>query len=110
MNTTSKPIPNQTPTTPPALTPTPTNEAIKPARAKQIAEIFAGYAGKYTGDILLPRGVISDVTKDLKKIKVNAPELIQLDERPYAHLSHDIASQSHWFMRRFRNSDGWRNF
>jgi len=91
-------------------TPTPLNQQMKPDRSKQIASIFIQYAEKYTGDILLPRELVSTVTRELKRIKVNVPELIQLDERPYTYLSHDQASQSHWFMRRFRNSDGWRNF
>jgi hypothetical protein len=92
------------------IKPTGPNEGLKPPRAKQIANVFAQYAIKYTGDIILPKETIFNLTKDLKKIKVNTPELIALDERPYAYLSHDLASQSHWFMRRFRNSEGWKSF
>jgi hypothetical protein len=93
-----------------AATATPTNGIVSPSRAKEIAAVFIKYAEKYTGDILLPKDTIFSVTKDLKKIKVTGSELEQLDQRPYAYLSHDQASQSHWFMRRFRNSDGWRGF
>ena len=89
---------------------TPANGIVSPSRAKEIAAIFIKYAEKYTGDIILPKDTIFSVTKDLKKIKVTGSELEQLDQRPYAYLSHDQASQSHWFMRRFRNSDGWRGF
>jgi hypothetical protein len=90
--------------------PTPPNQAIKTTRAKEIAKVFIAYGEKYTGDILLPRDIINRVEKDLKKLKVNTSELQQLDLRPYAYLPHDMASQAHWFMRRFRNSDGWKNF
>lgn len=92
------------------IKPTAPNQQLNPNRAKQIANVFIQYASKYTGDILLPRELIFDVAKDLKKIKVNTNELVQLDERPYTYLSQEIASQSHWFMRRFRASEGWKGF
>lgn len=106
----NKPLPNKMSKNVEEIKPTATNQQVTPTRAKQIAAVFIQYAEKYTGDVLLPRNLLSSVTKDLKQIKVNSPELIQLDERPYAYLSHDLASQSHWFMRRFRNSEGWRDF
>jgi hypothetical protein len=99
--------PSLPPTTP---DPTPANSTIKMARARTIAAIFISHGEKYIGDIELPNNVVNAVSRDLFKLKVNRNELSQLDEKPYAFLSHDQASQSHWFMRRFRNSGGWRDF
>lgn len=91
-------------------TPTIKNQNVSGTRAKEIASVFSQYAEKYTGDILLPRNIISKLQKDLKALKVKVYELDQLDQRPYAYLPHDLASRSHWFMRRFRNSEGWNAF
>jgi len=88
--------------------PTKPNSLINGNRAKYLAELFAARAKSYLGDIDLPNEVILPTTRDLKRARVTLSELSQLDEKPYALLPHDLASRSHWFMRRFRNSGGWR--
>lgn len=89
--------------------PTKPNLAISKQRATYLAELFAKTAKAYTGDIELPPEIISNVSKDLRKVRATANELLQLDERPYAVIPHDLATRSHWFMRRFRNSGGWNS-
>lgn len=98
-------------TNPPSqdLRPTEPNEFIKSARAKQLAEIFSAKAQPYTGDIVLPSDIIITLCRELRKVRANISELTQLDERPYAILPHDLATRSHWFMRRFKTSGGWQN-
>jgi hypothetical protein len=92
------------------IEPTKEGQFIKADRAKLIAEVFSNKASGYTGDIVLPIEIITEVNKSLRKLKVNLLELTQLDEKPYAVLPHDLATRSHWFMRRFRTSGGWRTF
>jgi len=77
-------------------------------RAEKIAQIFERFAKHYTGGIELDIPLLNQISKDLAKEKVTTAELTQLDERPYALLSSQLASQSHWFMRRYRNSGGWK--
>jgi hypothetical protein len=90
--------------------PTKPNNTLTPNRATYLAELFAEKAKVYTGDIELPHDVISSTCKELRKAKVTIHELTQLDERPYAVIPHDLATRSHWFMRRFRSSGGWNTF
>jgi len=76
-------------------------------RPEKIALIFELYAKNYTGGIDLEPQLLNQISRDLSRAKVTLEELTQLDERPYALLNTQLASQTHWFMRRFRNSGGW---
>jgi hypothetical protein len=82
--------------------------SITQARAEKIAQIFERFAKHYAGGIELDIPLLNQISRDLAREKVTTEELTQLDERPYALLSSNLASQSHWFMRRFRNSGGWK--
>jgi len=84
------------------------NTRLTPNRAEKIAQIFERFAKHYTGGIELDIQLLNQISKDLSREKVTPDELTQLDERPYALLSSQLASQTHWFMRRFRNSGGWQ--
>lgn len=84
------------------------SSTITSVRAEKIAQIFERFAKHYTGGIELDIPMLNQVSRDLAREKVTTNELTQLDERPYALLASQLASQSHWFMRRFRHSGGWK--
>jgi hypothetical protein len=99
------------PTQPSVIPPqTKPNALMDQTRGKYLAELFAAKAKVYTGDVDLPPATIASMARELRKAKATILELTQLDEKPYAVIPHDLATRSHWFMRRFRNSGGWRDF
>ena len=60
---------------------------------------------------LAPLALVQDIADDLlalrDRVKVyNA--VYMLDEKPFAFLQHHEANQIQYFMRRFRNSGGWK--
>jgi hypothetical protein len=79
---------------------------------REVANVFLKHEAEYDrADVTLPEQLVRDIADDLLAlhdlIKVyNA--VYMLDEKPFAFLPHHEANQIQYFMRRFRNSGGWK--
>lgn len=73
--------------------------------------VFRKHADAYRNDgpVTLPEETMVQVAADLNAAGYTVNEIAQLDEKPYYFIM-DMKKVGaiHWFMRRFRNSGGWK--
>ena len=84
---------------------------LKYQEAREMAAIFKTHADKYdnAGPVTLPDQTIAEVAADLNEAGFTINQIGQFDEKPYYFIMDTKkVGEIHWFMRRFRNSGGWR--
>lgn len=94
---------------------------------REVADVFlkheAGYDGAVFEHYTLSDELLHSIAADLHAIDDPLPSpsgtpltcgqtvynaVYMLDEKPFMYLPHHEANQIHYFMRRFRNSGGWK--
>jgi len=98
---------------------------------REVADVFLEHEAKYDrADVTLPDQLVRDIADDLIGCRGSANQatprsgwwhgfdeagaanvynaVYMLDEKPFAYLPHHQANQIQYFMRRFRNSGGWK--
>jgi len=104
---------------------------MKNATIRKVADVFLRHEATYEPDATHPTvladQLLQNIAADLDSLfrqpfyKAENPDatlndslgpiynaVYMLDERPFAYLPHHQAAQIHYFMRRFRNSGGWK--
>jgi hypothetical protein len=80
---------------------------------REIANVFLKHEAAYSsnGPISLSDDLVQDIAADLHALRdpINVYNAVyMLDEKPFMYLPHHEANQIQYFMRRFRNSGGWK--
>jgi hypothetical protein len=92
---------------------------------REVADVFLKHEADYSsnGPITLCDDLLQEIAADLHALDDPLPSpsaaplncgqavynaLYMLDEKPFMHLPHHEANQIQYFMRRFRNSGGWK--
>lgn len=99
---------------------------MKNATIRKVADVFLRHEATYEPDATHPTvladQLLQNIAADLDSLREDSENpdatlnallavtiaVYMLDERPFAYLPHHQAAQIHYFMRRFRNSGGWR--
>jgi hypothetical protein len=98
------------------------NDILQYKRARDMALLFKKHADSYKPfwdiapsdmkecPVTLPEETIFSVAKDLNEAGFTLSEISQFDEKPYYFIMDTKkVGEIHWFMRRFRNSGGWKH-